>query len=213
MRAATDPRTRRASRWIVIAIVTSVVLVSIQAAPASASPIVEANSVALDISATCERGNVNINYTTGGSIDRQTVNFTSGTGTVLDTFESDVYGPTYDGTEYILTKAGSQRGGGQAQPPAGTILAVYVTLGAAPPVATNAEFFLLYRCDVARNDRGGQNTVLDTCVGDYGTCPKTAQEALAAGSTTTQPAASPTTQPASNVSAPAAVVAVPRFTG
>lgn len=221
-------RTRRAGRastrriLAVAAVVATAVVASTQALPASASPVVEAHSVVLDISATCERGNVNISYTTGGTIERQTVNLTSETGTLLDTFEADVFGPTYDGTEYILTKAGSQRGGNQPVPPTGTVLGVYVTLGTAPPVATNAEFFLLYRCDSQRNDRGGQNTVLATCVGDYGTCPQTAQQALTPATTTTQaPADStvpPTTSPdlsSGTTSAPAAtaVVALPRFTG
>jgi len=225
VRAATDPRLRRASRWAVLLVVASVVFVFPHVAPASASAIVEANSVALDISATCERGNVIINYTTGGSIGRQTANLTSENGTVLDTFESAVYGPEFDGSEYILTKAGSQRGGVKPVPPAGAILGVYVTLGTAPPTPINAEFFVLYRCDTQRNDRGGHNTVLKTCIGDYGTCPQSAQEALAeatttttqpSSSSTTQPADTPTTEPVADVraaTAPAAVAVVPRFTG
>lgn len=186
-------------------------LLATSATPAAASPVIDAQAIALDISATCERGNVNITYDANG-VERQMVDFTSEAGTVLDLFETPAYDPDYDGTEYVLTKAGSNRGGNQPVPASGTVLGVYVTLGSSPPSATNGEFFLLYRCDDQRNDRGGANEVLQTCVGDYGTCPKTAVEALAPATTTT------TTEPTTTTTVPAAppataVTAVPTFTG
>jgi hypothetical protein len=103
------------------------------------------------------------------------------------------------------------------------VLGVYVSLGASPPVATNGEFFLLYRCDSQRNDRGGANVVLETCFGDLGTCPKTAAEALAPETTTTTAPSSPTAPPTDDTNPPedsvptaapaAAVTATPKFTG
>jgi hypothetical protein len=187
---------------LVVALVASVV-------PAAASPIIDARAIDLDVSATCEHGNVDITYDANG-VERQIVDFTSQAGTVLDHFETAAYDPNFDGTEYILTKAGSNRAGNQPVPVPGTVLGVYVTLGSNPPSATNGEFFLLYRCDDQRNDRGGANEVLQTCVGDYGTCPKTAVEALAPTTTTTTPTTSP---PVPAATPAAAVTAVPTFTG
>jgi hypothetical protein len=199
----------------VAASIALVVSLAASAVPAAASPIIVAQAIALDVSATCEHGNVNITYDANG-VERQLVDFTSQTGTVLDHFETAAYDPNYEGTEYILTKAGSNRGGNQPVPAPGTVLGVYVTLGSNPPSATNGEFFLLYRCDDKRNDRGGANEVLQTCVGDYGTCPKTAVEALAPATTTTAPTTTTSPPvPAAPPAAPpaAAVTAVPSFTG
>ena len=196
---------------ILVATVALVVALTASGLPASASPIVDAQAIALDVSATCARGNVNITYDANG-VERQVVDFTSETGTVLDLFDTDAYDPNFEGTEYILTKAGSNRGGNQPVPAPGTILGVYVTLGSSPPTATNGEFFLLYRCDDQRNDNGGANEVLQTCVGDFGTCPKTAAEALApATTTTTEPTV--TTTPVPSAPPATAVTAAPTFTG
>jgi hypothetical protein len=183
------------------------------ATPAGASSVVEAEGITLDISATCQQGNVNITYEAHG-VQRQIVTFTAEDGTVLDLFDTPAYQPDYVGTEYILTKAGSQRGGGQPVPDAGTILGVYVNLGESPPVATNGEFFLLYRCDSRRNDRGGDNVVLQTCTGDLGTCPTTAAEALAPATTTTSTSTAPPPGPEAPPAGPARpVVVTPTFTG
>lgn len=175
--------------------------------PADASSLVEAKSIALSRSANCVQGDVEITYSANG-VSRQAASLTSDSGATLDQYETAAYQPVYDGTEFILTQA-------NVAPAAGTVLGVYVTLGNTPPTAENAEFFLLYRCDTMRNDRGGTNVVLMTCVGDYGTCPKTAQEALAPPPTQPTTADSPTTAPpAGDQSAPAQpVVATPRFTG
>lgn len=198
---------------VVVAIVALAMGLATSVAPAAASSVVDAQAIALDISATCERGNVNITYAANG-VERQVVDFTSESGAVLDLFDTPAYDPDYDGTEYILTKAGSNRGGNQPVPAPGTVLGVYVTLGSSPPSATNGEFFLLYRCDDQRNDRGGANEVLLTCVGDLGTCPRTAVEALApATTTTTTGPTTPTTVPVPSAPPATAVAAVPTFTG
>lgn len=214
---------RCVSAWVALAALLVVVVLSGGPAPAGASDVVEAQGIALDISTTCTRGNVNITYAANG-VQRQVVEFTSEDGRVLDLFDSEAYDPNYEGTEYILTMAGSTRGGNQPVPPRGTRLGVYVTLGVSPPTAANGEFFLLYRCDDQRNDRGGDNEVLSTCVGDYGTCPRTAREAIDASTTTVPPTtggAGPTTsvteppRGSGGGTAPPArpVSAQPRFTG
>ena len=196
-----------------VALLAGLVLAGPIATPASAAPVIDAQSIVLDISATCERGNVNITYY-GTGIDREAVDFTSEDGTHLDLFDVPAYRSDYDGLEYILTKAGSERGGNQPIPAPGTRLGVYVMLGDAVPTAANAEFFLLYRCDDQRNDRGGENVVLQQCVGPYGTCPKSAVEALAPPTTTTTEPAPTTSTPAPATSPPATpVVVAPTFTG
>lgn len=203
-------------------------VVAVPAAPASASPIIDAQAIALSTTATCEDGDVEITYAADG-VERQAAQLTSEDGTLLDAFESPAYQSVYTGSEYILTTVGTDRGVPIDPPPAvptaGTVLGVYVTLGSTPPTADNGEFFLLYRCDTTRNDRGGDNVVLLTCVGDYGTCPTTAQEALAPEPTTTSSTTSSTTTPgeppsSAGEAAPAAaapparpVVAQPRYTG
>lgn len=181
------PRTPVRILAVVVALVAGILA---PGTPAAAAPVVEPRAIALDVSATCERGNVNISYA-ATDVDRQLVDFTSESGVVLDLFDTAAYASDFDGTEYVLTKAGSNRGGNQPVPEPGTILGVYVTVGTSPPTAGNGEFFLLYRCDDQRNDRGGTNEVLETCVGPFGSCPRTAVEALDPAPPTT-PAPPPT---------------------
>ncbi|MFN8040762.1 MAG: hypothetical protein U0Q07_16230 [Acidimicrobiales bacterium] len=166
--------------WLLAAVV-------VPARPAMASSVVQPFGIALSISADCAQGDVEITYNANG-VNRQAVTSTSQDGTVLDAYESAAYKPVYEGSEYILTGPNAIRPGlpqPRPVPAAGTAIGVYVTLGDTPPTTTNAEFFLLYRCDTNRNDRGGNNVVLLTCVGDLGMCPTTAQEALAQGLPTT----------------------------
>jgi hypothetical protein len=213
-------RLRRALVAFVLVCVGSLAFLTV--APASASSLVEAEAIALSQTATCSFGDVEITYSANG-ISRQAAMFTSENGDVLDEFETAAYQPDYDGTEFILTDAAANRAGLPNPPPVpddGTVLGVYVTLGNTPPTAANAEFFLLYRCDSVRNDRGGANEVLMTCVGDYGTCPQTAQEALTTPTTGGPPTSTggPTPEPgAPTIGGPArpatATAAVPKFTG
>lgn len=160
--------------WLLAAVV-------VPAQPALASAVVQPFGIALSISADCAQGDVEISYNANGA-SRQAVTSTSQDGTVLDAYESAAYKPVYEGSEYVLTGPKAIRPGlpqPRPVPAAGTAIGVYVTIGDTPPSASNAEFFLLYRCDTKRNDRGGSNVVLLTCVGDLGMCPKTAAEALA----------------------------------
>ena len=56
--------------------------------------------------------------------------------------------------------------------PAGTLVASYAYVGETPPSASDtAEFFVFYNCTTRE--------VLLSCYGPYGTCPQTAQQALA----------------------------------
>ena len=60
------------------------------------------------------------------------------------------------------------------QQPVGTLIGSYARVGEVPPDATNtAEFFVFYKCSFPVAE------VLLTCFGPYGTCPQTAQEAMA----------------------------------
>jgi len=58
--------------------------------------------------------------------------------------------------------------------PAGTLIASYAYVGATPPdAASTAEFLVFYKCSFPVAE------VLLTCFGPYGTCPQTAQAAMA----------------------------------
>jgi len=219
--AQTTARTIRA-RWRVassghalVGVAVAVVLALASATPAGAAGPVTATGVSLSTSASCANGDIEVTYDARG-VERQNVQFTAEGGATLDQFEHAAFDPHLHGKEYILTDA--------ANPPAtGTVVAVHVTVGTTPPsAATTAEFFVLYRCGGA----GGSSTVLDSCFGDYGSCPATADEGLArlaAASTTTSSTGS-TTSPSTTAAVtptaelPAAPVAVgvagnPNFTG
>lgn len=168
-----------------MAIVVTAVVVSTMTfvVPAGAAGPIVARGVALAGSASCGYGDIDITYDANG-VDAQRVQFTAADGSTLHAFEDLAYDPNFHGTEHILSET-------KTPPPPGTVVAVNVLVGHLPPTAaTTAHFFLLYRCDARSNDEGGTNAVLQTCVGDYGACPQTAKEALAAGPTS-PPAATP----------------------
>lgn len=153
--------------------------------PASAAGTIDAQAIALAPSASCRYGDVDITYTAAGVTDAS-VSFTAADGSVLDAYADVAYQSDYAGTEHVLTET-------DAPAANGTILAVYVWVGTAPPsAATTGEFFVLYRCDGSSESGGGANEVLETCVGPYGTCPQSAAEALEPPVTTTT-TTSPTT--------------------
>jgi hypothetical protein len=148
--------------------------------PAAAAAPIEARGVALAGSASCSFGDVDVDYAASG-VDRQHVTFTSEDGSVLDEFESGAYQADYVGVEHILTAVAAEPDTtSQVVPAPGTALGVYVRIGAGQPSPeTTAEFFVLYRCTADGNEAGGDNEVLQTCVGDDGTCPRSAGQALA----------------------------------
>lgn len=167
-------------------------------AGSQAATTVTARGVALQPSASCRFGDVDVTYAAQGA-QTQTATFSAADGTELTTFDTAAYRADYVGTESILTEA-------DTPPAAGTVVAVYVAIGTTPAQAsTTGEFFVLYQCDSERSDRGGTNTVLATCVGPYGTCPTTAAEALAGfGNLVPAPGGSTPATP---------LVATPLFTG
>lgn len=143
------------------------------AAPATAAPITPIK-VALSKSATCTQGDIEITYD-GTDVHRQVTTFSEQGGRNLHAYDVHTYAPNHSGLEYILSQT-------RQPPPPGTIVAVHVLIGETPPtVDTTAEFFIAYRCDPRRNDAGGQNVVVATCVGMVGACPKTAAEVAAPG--------------------------------
>jgi len=72
--------------------------------------------------------------------------------------------------------------------PVNTLIASYAYVGDTPPDATStAEFVVFYKCSLPVAE------VLLTCFGPYGTCPQTAQEAMARLSLPQIPALGPLT--------------------
>lgn len=156
------------------AMVATVLLVGLGAVSAP-SPLayaqgpVDAQSAALSVSASCSQGDIEVTYA-GEGLERQWTRFTEESGTDLHSYDVNVYSPSHRGLEYILSQT-------DQPPPPGTVVAVHVSIGESPPNrATTGEFFVVYRCDTLPNDQGGNNVVLDTCVGPYGSCPLTAAE-------------------------------------
>ena len=154
------------------AAVTSVLALSAGPAGGQGATTVTAQGVTLQPSASCRFGDVDVTYAAIGA-QTQSATFSAADGTVLATLDGPAYLAGYTGTEHVLTEA--------TTPPApGSVVAVYVAIGTTPPeAATTAEFFVLYQCDQDKTSDGGTNTVLATCVGAFGTCPRTAAEALA----------------------------------
>ncbi len=184
----------RLAALVVIVIATFTV-----AAPAGGATgtTVTAQGVALQPSASCRFGDVDVTYAATGA-ETQSATFSAADGTVLHHFDTAAFQPDFVGTEHVLTEA-------DAPPAPGTVVAVHVAIGTTPAQATTTgEFFVLYQCDSERTDKGGTNTVLATCVGPYGTCPTTAAEALAGfGNLVPAPGNPPATP----------LVAIPLFTG
>lgn len=184
---------------VVALALAAVVLASmiVQAAPAGAATPVVPRGAALSKSASCFQGDIEITYA-GQGVERQVTTFSVEDGRILQAYDVRAYAPNHDGVEYILSQT-------RNAPPAGTIVAVHVTIGTSPPdPASTGEFFVAYRCDSQPNSKGGNNVVVSSCVGLYGTCPKAAKD-VTGGS-----GAKPTGSSATN---PVALTATPRFTG
>lgn len=126
-----------------------------------------AQGVALNVNASCSNANLDLTLTTSGAT-REAGQSTNAAGATLASFE----GPTQL-TSFSGTYLGYDIGVSPTQP-AGTLIGAYAYVGETPPAASNtAEFFVLYNCSTRQ--------VLEACYGPYGTCPQTAQQALAAG--------------------------------
>ena len=150
------------SAWIlcVFAILGSALLPGI----ASASAV--AQGVALNASAGCSNGNLDITLTTVGA-QREGWRATDVAGSTISQGENPVAGlanlsGTFVGFQIVFSPA-------QA---AGSQVASYAYVGSTPPSAGDtAEFFVFYVCSTRQ--------ILLSCYGPYGTCPQTAQQALA----------------------------------
>jgi hypothetical protein len=136
--------------------------------PAGAQAQGVARGAAMSSSASCSQGDIEIEYS-GSAVERQVTTFSAADGRVLHQYDVEAYAPNHDGTEYILSQT-------RQPPPAGTLVAVRVTIGSSPPGPGTAEFIVAYRCDAEPNDAGGSNQIVYVCAGAVGTCPISAQE-------------------------------------
>lgn len=137
----------------------------VAASPALAGAAATAQGVALNAGAGCSNGNLDITLTTIGA-NREAWRATNLAGSTLSQGEGPAGLPNFSGTftGFQIVFSPSQ--------PANTQVASYAYVGETPPDAANtAEFFVFYKC--------ASREVLLSCFGPYGTCPQTAQEALA----------------------------------
>lgn len=136
------------------------------ASPALALAAATAQGVALNASAGCSNGNLDITLTTVGA-NREAWRATNLAGATFSQGEGPAGLANFSGTF-----TGFQVPFSPTQP-ADTLVASYAYVGETPPSAGNtAEFLIFYNCTT--------RAVLLTCFGPYGTCPQTAPEALAA---------------------------------
>jgi hypothetical protein len=160
--------------WIfqVFAIVLAV------ASPGFAVAAVTADAVALGAGAGCSNGRLDITLTNNGAT-RESWRATNVAGTTLTQGEGPTSFPPGTSKGFFPQVFLS------SQPP-DTLIGSYAYVGEAPPDATNAaEFFVFYKCSLAGAE------VLLTCFGPYGTCPQTAQQAMARLSVPKIPALEP----------------------
>ncbi|HVN35728.1 MAG TPA: hypothetical protein VMU96_10800 [Casimicrobiaceae bacterium] len=136
------------------------------AAPWHAEAAAIAGGVALDPNADCSRGDLDITLATAGA-NREAWLATNAAGATLVQGE----GATDLGNFNYGTFGPFQIVFNQAQP-ANTLIGSYAYVGETPPSSSNtAEFFVYYNCTTRR--------VLYSCFGAYGSCPQTAQAAMA----------------------------------
>ena len=155
-----------------LTIVAAIVIActSMLTSPAHAASQATATSVSLSAGDDCNRADLDLGLQSG-NVDREYGLSTNAAGATLDQFEND--GSTLDNLDGVFNGYGI---GITPDQPDGTIIGTYAYLGSTPPLAaTTAEWFVLYRCGF-----GGENQVMFTCFGDYGTCPRTATQGLTA---------------------------------
>ena len=135
-------------------------------APGLAHGAATAQGVALNASAGCSRGDLDLTLTTAAA-NRESWRATNLSGTTLIQAEAATSLSTFTGTFtgfQIVFLAGQ---------PANTLIGSYAYVGETPPSAANtAEFFVYYNCTTRQ--------VLLACFGAFGKCPQTAQQAAAA---------------------------------
>lgn len=149
------------SAWIIV-----VLAVLASALPGTAAASAIAQGVALNAAANCSNGNLDITLTTVGA-NREGWRATDLAGLTLSQGENPAGLANFSGTF-----VGFQIVFSPTQAAADSQVASYAYVGAMPPSASDtAEFFVFYRCST--------RAVLLSCYGPYGTCPQTAQQALA----------------------------------
>jgi hypothetical protein len=135
------------------------------ALPGVAAASATAQGVALNAAAGCSNGNLDITLTTAGA-NREGWRATDLAGATISQGENSAGLPTFSGTfvGFQIVFSPAQAAGSQ--------VASYAYVGETPPSpGDTAEFFVFYNCTT--------RTVLYSCFGPYGTCPQTAQQALA----------------------------------
>jgi hypothetical protein len=133
--------------------------------PGAAAASAVAQGVALNAAAGCSNGNLDITLTTVGA-QRELWRATDLAGSTISQGENSTTLASYSGTftNFQVVFSPTQA--------AGSLVASYAYVGATPPSASDtAEFFVFYQCSTRQ--------VLYSCFGPYGTCPQTAQQALA----------------------------------
>lgn len=155
------------SAWIIRVFAALLAVASLALTPTLAFAMATAQGVALNAGAGCGNGNLDLTLTTVGA-NREGWRATNLAGSTLSQGEGAATGlSTFSGTftGFQLVFSPSQ--------PADTQVASYAYVGETPPDASNtAEFFVFYDCT--------NRAVLLSCFGPYGSCPQTAQQALAA---------------------------------
>ena len=153
---------RRIAPWALVGLAAAV--------PALAHAAATAQGVALNASASCTSGDLDLTLTTAGAA-REYGLATNLAGATLNTFEQATpFLANFSGTfvDYQINPLAPS-------PPsaAANLIGSYAYVGTTPPLAaTTAEFFVFYNCSTRQ--------VLSSCFGPYGTCPKTALQAQAA---------------------------------
>jgi hypothetical protein len=136
--------------------------------PLHAQAAATAQGVALNAGASCSRGDLDITLSTA-SANRESWLATNTAGATLVQGEAATGLSNFSGT---FTDFQIGPTGFLVAQPANTLVGSYAYVGDTPPSgATTAEFFVYYNCTT--------RAVLYSCFGPYGTCPQTAQQALA----------------------------------
>jgi hypothetical protein len=132
-------------------------------APASAASL-SATGVALSGYSDCDSpAGLDISMVTDASPTRETGKVTTSEGDVLMTFDQATGFQNYNGTF-----SGYNFSSPPWSVPAGTIVGLYASIGDPSPAPDNTiEWFVSYVCDTG--------VVVDSCFGDYGTCPQSAE--------------------------------------
>jgi hypothetical protein len=147
------------SAWIIRIFLALCVALCPWAARAAAT----AQAVALNPASSCSAASLDLTLTTSGAT-REFYRATNASGTTLAQAENATSLGTTSGTfnDFHIPFT-------VAQPP-NTLIGAYAYVGETPPNASNtAEFFVYYNCS--------SREVRLSCVGPYGTCPQTAQQA------------------------------------